>query len=343
MCEGVDNSLWHFPPFNEVSGMMNHPTIDDHGSSRFNTKVPREDGLFMTKKSLIYACQKHSIKHRREYGTSKSSTTRLILECRRGKNKCKLKLRASKKKNKGMWRITKYEENHTCEVNIIPQDNVHFNKHFIGMDIRNLIQEKLVFSPYMVQALMRDKYDYNISYMKAWKSRQKALLHISGDWEESFKKLLAYMDMIKESNPGSIVYWDTSTLESGKVIVNQVFWSFALTINGFVHCRPILSIDATHLIGKWKGVLIIAVGLDVENQILPLAYALVESKNIESWKWFMTCIRSDVTQRDGLCIILDRHIGIMRVMEEVDWSPPRVYHRICIRHFPRITTKRRSV
>ncbi|KAL9679318.1 hypothetical protein QQ045_017176 [Rhodiola kirilowii] len=186
------------------------------------------------------------------------------------------------------------------------------------MDVRDLIQEKLRFSPYAVQALMRDKYGYNISYMKAWKSRQKALLHIFGDWEESFEKLMAYMDMIKESNPGSIVYWDNSTLESGKVIVNWVFWSFAPAISGFVHCRPVISINATHLIGKWKGVLMIAAGLDAENQIPPLAYALVESENNESWKWFMTCIRSGVTQRDGLCIISDRHIGIMRVMKEDD-------------------------
>ncbi|KAL9682630.1 hypothetical protein QQ045_014432 [Rhodiola kirilowii] len=185
----------------------------------------------MTKELLIYACQKESIKHRREYGTSKSSTTRLILEYRRGKDKCKWKLRASKKKNEGMWRISKYEENHTCEVDIIPRDNVHFNKLFIGMDIRNLIQEKLRFSTYAVQALMRDKYVYNISYMKAWKSRQKTLVNIFGDWEESFEKPLAYMDMTKESNPGSIVYWDNSTLESVKVVVNRVFWSFAPAIS----------------------------------------------------------------------------------------------------------------
>ncbi|KAL9679214.1 hypothetical protein QQ045_017070 [Rhodiola kirilowii] len=212
-----------------------------------------------------------------------------------------------------MWRISKYEEKHTCEIDIILRDNVHFNKLFIGMDIRILIQEKLRFSSYTVQALMRDKYGYSISYMKAWKSRQKALLHI----------FVYYMDMIKESNLGSIVYWDNSTLESGKVIVNRVFWSFAPPISGFMHCRPVISTDTTHLIGKWKGVLMIAASLDEENQILPLAYALVESENIESWKWFMTCIRSGVTQQDGLCIISDTHIGIMRVMKEDDWSPPR--------------------
>ncbi|KAL9680146.1 hypothetical protein QQ045_018024 [Rhodiola kirilowii] len=141
------------------------------------------------------------------------------------------------------------------------------------------------------------------------------------------------MDMLKESNPGSIVHWDTSTLDSGRVSLNRVFWSFAPAIEGFKHCRPVISIDATHLIGKWKGVLMIAVSLDAQNEILPLAYALVEGENIESWKWFMTCIRSGVTQRDGLCIISDRHIGIMRAMEEEAWSPPRAYHRLCLRHF----------
>ncbi|KAL9679215.1 hypothetical protein QQ045_017071 [Rhodiola kirilowii] len=181
--EGVNNSLWDFPPFNDVSGLTSHPSIEDHDSndSRFNTKVLKKGGMFMRKESLIYACQKYSIKHRREYHTASSCTKRLNLECRRGKDKCKWELRASKKKNEGMWRIIKYDGDHTCEIDIIPHDNVHFNKHFIGMDIRDLIQEKLRFSPYEVQALMRSKYGYKISYMKSWKSRQKALLHIFGD------------------------------------------------------------------------------------------------------------------------------------------------------------------
>ncbi|KAL9690477.1 hypothetical protein QQ045_010876 [Rhodiola kirilowii] len=105
---------------------------------------------------------------------------------------------------------------------------------------------------------------------------------MGGEGDESFEKLPAYMDMLKESNFGSIVHWDTSMLESGKVSLNRVFWSFAPAIEGFKHCRPVISIDATHLIGKWKDVLMIAVSLDAENEVLPLAYALVESEIIES-------------------------------------------------------------
>ncbi|KAL9665429.1 hypothetical protein QQ045_020849 [Rhodiola kirilowii] len=319
-----DHSLWNFPSFNDVSALMNNPIIDDQGCriNKFNMKELVEGGMFMKKELLIHACRKYHIKNRREYRTINSDTKRITLECREGKNKCQWELRASKKNKEGMWRIIKYKnDKHTCEVDIVRLDNIHFNKHFIAMDIKDLIQEDLRYSPKQVMKLMVSKYGYKIPYIKAWKARQKAFVYLFGEWEGSFETLPAYMDMLKESNPGSIVYWDKSVLDSGNVNVNRVFWAFGPAINGFTHCRPVISIDATHLIGKWKGVLMIAVTYDGENEILPLAYALVESENIESWRWFMMCIRSGITEREGLCIISDRHVGIMRVMKEDDWKP----------------------
>jgi hypothetical protein len=49
------------------------------------------------------------------------------------------------------------------------------------------------------------------------------------------------------------------------------------------HCRPIISIDATFLTGKYKGTLMVAIGMTAENQLLPLAFALVEGENNENW------------------------------------------------------------
>ncbi|KAL9690570.1 hypothetical protein QQ045_010973 [Rhodiola kirilowii] len=85
----------------------------------------------------------------------------------KGKGKCHWELRASKKKKEGMWRITTYGGDHTCEVDIIRPDNVHFNKHFVGMDIKDLIREDLRYSPKQVRELMRSKHGYKISYIKA--------------------------------------------------------------------------------------------------------------------------------------------------------------------------------
>ena len=52
---------------------------------------------------------------------------------------------------------------------------------------------------------------------------------------------------------------------SNTEIFKRVFWSFKPSIEGFEHCRPVLSIDGTHLYGKYKGTLMIAMGCDGNN------------------------------------------------------------------------------
>jgi hypothetical protein len=38
----------------------------------------------------------------------------------------------------------------------------------------------------------------------------------------------------------------------------------------FTHCRPIISVDAIFLTGKYKGTLMVVVGMPVKNQLLLL-------------------------------------------------------------------------
>ena len=67
-------------------------------------------------------------------------------------------------------------------------------------------------------------------------------------------------------------------------IFQHVFWSFKSSIEGFEHCYPILSIDGTHLYGKYKGMLLIVMRCDENNQLFPLTFAITESQNIDSWR-----------------------------------------------------------
>ncbi|KAL9672150.1 hypothetical protein QQ045_028398 [Rhodiola kirilowii] len=134
------------------------------------------------------------------------------------------------------------------------------------------------------------------------------------------------------SNNNNCVKWDVTTLENETVQVNHIFWSFAECILAFKHCRPIISVDGTHMYGKYNVKLLVAIGLDANNHILPLAFALVESENNSSWKWFMSCIREGVTQREGLCVVSDRHPGILAAMREPEWEEPKAFHRVCVRH-----------
>uniref|UniRef100_A0A2N9FPE8 SWIM-type domain-containing protein n=1 Tax=Fagus sylvatica TaxID=28930 RepID=A0A2N9FPE8_FAGSY len=52
-------------------------------------------------------------------------------------------------------------------------------------------------------------------------------------------------------------------------------------LHGFVHCRPVVSIDATHLYGKYEGKLMIAMATDANNGIYPLAFAVMEKESKE--------------------------------------------------------------
>ncbi|XP_049358376.1 uncharacterized protein LOC125822961 [Solanum verrucosum] len=55
------------------------------------------------------------------------------------------------------------------------------------------------------------------------------------------------------------------------------------SINGFKSCRPVICIDGTHLYGLYDMKLLIAVGIDANGNIFPLAYALVARESFESW------------------------------------------------------------
>ena len=66
-------------------------------------------------------------------------------------------------------------------------------------------------------------------------------------------------------------------------VFHHVFWAFSPFIEGFKYCRPIISIDATHLYGRYKGKMLIAMGVDANNHLFPLAFAIAEEESLDSW------------------------------------------------------------
>ena len=51
-------------------------------------------------------------------------------------------------------------------------------------------------------------------------------------------------------------------------------------------CRPLIGVDGTHLKGNYGGILLSAVALDANNEIFPLAYAVVIVEDKKDWSWF---------------------------------------------------------
>ena len=78
----------------------------------------------------------------------------------------------------------------------------------------------------------------------------------------------------------------------------------------------------------------IAIAVDGNNQIFPLAFGIVDEESAKTWGWFLACIRNFVTSRQKICLISDRHTSIIATVqnEHLSWQPPNAYHVYCLRH-----------
>ena len=142
------------------------------------------------------------------------------------------------------------------------------------------------------------------------------------------------MRALQDFNPGSCVKFVTKEASVPNCVeLDYVFWTFGPSVGGFKYCRPVISIDGTHLYGKYEGKLLIATAVDGNNQIFSLAFAVVDKECTISWRWFLACIREYVTQRQGICLISDRHSSFKSAMRDNHrWNPPHAYHVYCLRH-----------
>ena len=145
------------------------------------------------------------------------------------------------------------------------------------------------------------------------------------------------MARLKDASPGTkYKLLVDDNYERGTCTFKSVFWAFRSCIVGFKKCRPVISIDATHLYGKYKGKLMISMAIDANNKIYPIAFAVVKSVSTETWDWFLACIRMYVTDRRHLCVISDRHPEIQAIFRDTnrDFSlrPPMIEHRYCLHH-----------
>ena len=58
----------------------------------------------------------------------------------------------------------------------------------------------------------------------------------------------------------------------------RMFWTFSPCIRAFRCCKSLVQVDGTHLCGKYKGTLLVAVAQDGNLNILLVTFAITEGK-----------------------------------------------------------------
>ena len=102
---------------------------------------------------------------------------------------------------------------------------------------------------------------------------------LDGDEGASFALIPAWKARVEEDDNTGI-YIDIEISESGRFeAIFVMLGSIRATLGTL---RPFYALDGTHTRSRYNLTLLIAVGIDTEDHILPLAWALVPIEN-EAW------------------------------------------------------------
>ncbi|GKF77378.1 transposase, MuDR, MULE transposase domain protein, partial [Tanacetum coccineum] len=93
--------------------------------------------------------------------------------------------------------------------------------------------------------------------------------------------------------------------------------------------RPLLIIDAAHLKGQYKRTNLIAVGMDGNNQIVPIAFGICKGETGPCWSWWMSVLKECIGDKSNLLFISDKHAAIALAVQN---EFPLAYHVVCCRH-----------
>ncbi|XP_023731200.2 uncharacterized protein LOC111878947 [Lactuca sativa] len=189
-----------------------------------------------------------------------------------------------------------------------------------------------------VNALQEDpiqKFEMNMSRMKVHRAKELDQKHVFGDFQKQHAILRDYGLELMERNPGTNVKIDCYTepnLNSDTRTFRRIYICLGALKEGFkANLRDFIGLDGTFMKGPYPGQILTVVGVDSNNGIYPLAYALVENETKNSWTWFLEQLGDDLElyANSNFTFILDRQKGIIPAIAKLF---PQVEHRFCLRH-----------
>nr|XP_025688814.1 uncharacterized protein LOC112790547 [Arachis hypogaea] len=236
--------------------------------------------MFKYRDAVLQDVKNYSIRRSAEYRVIESDRLKYHVQCHQAGNGCQWSLHDTLRQNLGYWEVRRVGGTHSCLALTMFQGHQQLDSSLI--------------------------------------------CKIYEDWEESYNKVPKLLQAQQSYFPGTICelrarpYYDGHLLVRDYSMLDKVFWAFPSCVETFKHCKPFVSVDGTHLYGRYGRVLLIAVAQDGNSNILSIAFAIVESESIESWSFFLTNLRRHVTPQDGQLVISNRSQAIKAALSADD-------------------------
>ncbi|ESR54253.1 hypothetical protein CICLE_v10023995mg [Citrus x clementina] len=166
------------------------------------------------------------------------------------------------------------------------------------------------------------------SMKKMYRAKKRAMDKLNGNYANSYQRLRDYAQLLKQRNPNTLVKMKfVSSFDKDRRLAlkfQRFMLSFAALKNGFINgCRRFIGLDGCHLNGLFGGMLLLAVALDANNGIFPIAVCICESECADSWKWFLAILSEwlNIENQSRVTFMTDRQKGILLDFWSTDVLP----------------------
>ncbi|KAI3809479.1 hypothetical protein L1987_25455 [Smallanthus sonchifolius] len=237
-----------------------------------------------------------------------------------------------REKDSETWMVKTLVDEHKC---LQSRSIKHCTSSFLCKQLMEQIEENPTIPTKAVQDQFQRKLEVEVSRMKAFRAKTKALTQLHGDYNSQYGILRDYVCELWNTNPGTTVKIEvepSTDPSSNTRRFKRIYVCLGSLKQGFKKIgRDLLGLDGAFMKGPFPGQILTAVGIDPNNGIYPLSYAIVEAENLSSWTWFLNCLGDDLEldANSNFTFISDRQKGIIPALAKVF---PCAEHRYCLRH-----------
>ncbi|ONK80629.1 uncharacterized protein A4U43_C01F19960 [Asparagus officinalis] len=262
-----------------------------------------------------------------KYRFVKNEHTRVTAKCI--SENCSWRIHASRSSRKQMFLIKKMNNVHTCGVltgEATQPGQPRAKKQWLASIIREKVLENPGTRPKDIARDLYNEYGISLSYCQVWHAKETAQKEIHMLQEEACNQLPWLCEQIMSTNPGS-VSMITSTLDAK---IRRCFISLYASLHGFEHgCRPLLFVEkiCLKINNQWK--VLVAATLDGNDEIFPVAFAIVEDETPDSWHWFLVQLKYAITTYHKITIVSTRRKGLDDLLPKIFVDS---YHSFSLSH-----------
>lgn len=282
--------------------------------------------LFDCKKEFKDAVIKHALANRRYVKFVKDEGDRVRAKCEW--KLCPWVCLLKKTSRTNSWQITSFTDGHTC-----PQrkDNPMVTSTRIAEKYEKMIRDNPTWSIKNMISTVSEEMFANVSVPQCKRAKAHVLKKLYDATRCEYSRIFDYQLELLRSNPGSTVVV-TLYSDSPTHVFQRIYVCLNACKKGFLAgCRRVVGLDGCFFKGSTNGELLCALGRDANNQMYPIAWAVVEKETNDSWDWFCALLFKDLVagDGDGWVVISDQQKGIINAVET--WIP-KAEHRNCARH-----------